>query len=81
MITIFNRREVCVETDPGRFAGVRNRLSAAGIPYVYASGGTTREAGLRGTMGSFGAGNVSVYTLYVHKRDYDRAMCCLRKGN
>lgn len=79
MITIFNRRELCVETDMGRFAEIRRRLSEGGIRYVYYTRGSTREASLRGRAGSFGTACLTAYSLYVHKRDYDRAMGCLKK--
>lgn len=79
MILFFNRRQVFLSHDLGQFAAARNLLERENIPYVCRVGGSTREASLRGRTGTLGLNQSQSHMLYVHKRDYGRAMAYLLK--
>lgn len=79
MITIFNRREVCLTFDVHKLARIRETLSSNGIDYKIKSfnrgynhfGGSSRVR-----MGNFGI-NVEYgreYVVFVKKDDYEEAM-------
>ena len=78
MITIFNRREVCLTFDVHKLAKVREVLSVNGIEYKiksYNPGGPVLGNASRGRMGNFG---IQVeygqeYAVYVRKDDFEEA--------
>ena len=83
MITVFTRKELLITRDTKRQADVRDILAANGIDYTVKV--TNRESpaaigSSRARAGSFGIRPDSVYEyrLYVHKKDYDRALSLLR---
>ena len=77
MITIFNRREICLTFDVHKLAKVRETLSVNGIDYKIKSfnrgngfGGSSRSR-----IGNFGI-NVEYgqeYAVYVKKEDFEEA--------
>ena len=78
MITIFNRREVCLTFDVHKLAKVREILSANRIDYKIKrfnrGGGFGNSSGRR--MGNFGI-NVEYgteYAVFVKKADFEEAM-------
>ena len=83
MITIFNRKELLITMDQNRQADVRNKLSANNIPYVIKTTNlqSSQIAGSnRGRLGTLGVDqNYSYeYKIYVHKKDYDKALGVIR---
>lgn len=77
MITIFNRREVCLTFDVHKLAKVREILSVHGIDYKVKSinhrNGFGNDSRVR--MGNFGI-NVEYgreYVVYVKKDDFEEA--------
>lgn len=79
MITIFNRKELLVTSDMKRQARVRDLLAANGIDYTVKV--TNREnaavfGSSRSRLGSLGmnANLVYEYKIYVHKKDYGKAV-------
>lgn len=79
MITIFNRKEVCVTYDMKEQARVRDILARNGIDYsvktVNRMSASAVSAGDRGRVGTYGqdASAMYEYKIYVHKTDYEKA--------
>ncbi len=79
MIMLWNRKEVFAGFDIGQLARVRDTLSAAGIRYIIRS--VDHVASHRSVISS-NRGNPllsSMYYVYVHKTDLDRAQHELHK--
>ena len=86
MITILNRKEVCVTFDMNRQAEVRDILQVNGIDYMVKvlnrKSPSPIGAGSRARTGSFGE-NLSLeyeYKIYVHKDDYEEALHLIHKN-
>lgn len=84
MITIFNRRELIITMDMSRQSEVRTILSDNSIDYTVkttnlqnssAVGGRTRRTGSFGINQDYSY----EYKIYVHKKDYDKAVALIRK--
>ena len=84
MITIFNRKEICITYDMNRQAEIRNILQGANIDYVIRTKNRTEtmlvRGGTRAYTGSYGNRQMMDYEyhIYVHKDDYEEAMYLLR---
>ncbi len=85
MITIFNRRELCITYSMGEQAEIRDILSQNNIEYrVRTTNRMSSSAfgrGMRGSTGSYGQ-NMGLnyeYTFYVHKKDYEQAKYVIGK--
>lgn len=71
MITMFNRQELIAVSSLQRYSDIRRLLIAAGIRNRTKMGG--------GIGRNRGTGLVTeLYTIYVHERDYDRAMAVIQ---
>lgn len=73
MLTIFNRRELCITFSIKEQNDVRDLLSANGIEYYFKV--YNRSGNMRHDRGSFGL-NMNVeykYIFYVNKKDFERA--------
>ena len=85
MITIFNRKEICVTYDMNKQAEIRYLLQGAGIDYVIRTKNRTGSAfvrgGTRAYTGSFRHNQMMDYEyhIYVHKDDYEEAMYLIRE--
>lgn len=83
MITIFNRKELLVIFDMKHQGDVRDMLSANGIDYsinVTNRHNAALFGSSRGRVGSFGMNQnfAYEYKIYVHKKDYDKALRLIR---
>ncbi len=85
MITIFNRKELCVTFSLTEQADIREALSKSKIEYfikvINRMSSSPFSIGTRGRRGSFGQ-NMDLnyeYIFYVHKRDYDTAKYIISK--
>ena len=84
MIMIWNRKEVFVGNSLQRFNEISHTLSSNEIPYEYkivdSTSSSSFGASKRGRTGSFGLNTdyIKMYYIYVHKKDYDRAMMILK---
>jgi hypothetical protein len=78
MITMFNRKEVCVTYDMKFQAEVRNILNANGIKYTFK---VTDRCGSNPTRSAWGMkmDERCEYKIYVYKDDYEEAMYLLRE--
>ncbi len=83
MVTVWNRKELCLTYSMEEQAKVRELLSANGVDYTVTTAGThMRNVGLRG----IGAGrtwentdwNIE-YRIFVKKSDFARAAALLQK--
>ena len=82
MITIFNRKEVCITHDMNRQAEVRDILQGAGIDYHIKTINRKTQvaifsmAGTRAYTGNLGGDQMMDYEyhIYVHKDDYEKAL-------
>ncbi len=79
MITFFNRKELLITVDMNRQSCVRDLLRANDIDYTVKVTNLQSASVIgssRGRVGSFGINqNYSYeYKIYVHKKDYDRAL-------
>ena len=78
MITIFNRKELFITTDTDYQVKIRGILAAKGIDYAVKvknlQGAYSRARG-----GSFGVNQEAAYEykIYVHKKDYDKALTAI----
>ena len=85
MITIFNRKEICLTYDIKRQAEVRDILQGAGIDYRIRTINRTNtvavRAGTRAYTGTIGRDQMwdYEYHIYVHKDDYEEAMYLIRE--
>ena len=77
MITIFNRRELCIVFSMKQQASIRETLSKNKINYniktINRMSSSPVSMGSRSRMGSYGQ-NMDLnyeYIFYVHKKDYD----------
>lgn len=85
MITIFNRKELCITFDMKEQSRVRDILATNKIDYTIKT--TNRmspspmAAGSRARTGTFGqdTGAMYEYKIYVHKNDYEEAVHLIRK--
>ena len=77
MITIFNRKEVCITYDMKRQAEVRDILNANGIKYIFK---VTDRCGSNPTASAWGSrmDERCEYKIFVHKDDYERALYLMR---
>ena len=80
MITIFNRRELCLTYSFEQQADIRTCLSAAGIDYRMKTTNCCNSGGFASRSGAFisrGLGvnmqNAYEYKFYVHQRDIEQA--------
>ena len=74
MITIFNRQELIVLSDSGRYLDIKQCLTTAVIPHhtrFMGGGGTARR-------GSAAGYHQPLYRIYVHRNDYDRAVAAIQ---
>lgn len=81
MITILNRKEVCVTFDMARQAEVRDILQGAGIDYRVKVINRTSTASVRASMGS-SSREIEMdyeYRIFVHKDDYEEALHLIRR--
>ncbi len=83
MITIFNRKELLITSDMKHQANIREILAANGIDYTVKVTDHQNAAVIgssRARAGSFGMNQnyVYEYKIYVHKKDYDNAVRCIR---
>lgn len=79
MITIFNRREVCLTFDVHKLAKIREILSSNGIDYKIKS--INREGNHFGDSSRARGGNLGInveygqeYAVFVRKEDYEDTM-------
>lgn len=84
MITIFNRKEICVCQSMERFSEISSLLIESNIKYTYRivdRNGSNIIGSQRGRTGTFGQNmNISkTYYVYVHKKDYDDAIGLVNK--
>lgn len=84
MITIFNRKGLCVTLDMKKQAEIRERLQAQQIDYeiktVNRMSLSPMGAGVRVRMGSAGQkpGLEREYIFYVRKADYEKARAAVQ---
>ena len=78
MITIFNRKVVCITYDMKRQAEVRDILNANGIKYIFK---VTDRCGSNPTASAWGIriDERCEYKIFVHKDDYEEAMHLIHK--
>ena len=80
MITIFNRKEICVTYDLNKQAEIRYILQGADMDYVIRTknrtGSSFVRGGTRAYTGTFGRDQMMDYEyhIYVHKDDYEEAL-------
>lgn len=78
MITMFNRREVCVTCSMREQARVREALSAAGIQYTFSTAGNQHRQVTHRAVGFPPTGKRQIpeteYKIFVKKQDYERAV-------
>lgn len=85
MITIFNRKELCVTFDMAEQARVRNTLTDNKIDYSIKTSNrmspSAISTGERGRTGTYGqaASAMYEYKIYVHKADYEEAKSLIEK--
>ena len=82
MITIFNRKELIITMEMKRQSEVRDILSQNGIDYTVKTTNLQAAAVVgsqRGRTGNFGINQDSYeYKIYVHKKDFQRAVSLIR---
>lgn len=79
MLTIFNRKELCITFSLKEQGNIRDLLNANGIEYYFKV--DNRSGHIRGHMGSFGI-NMDLehkYIFYVNKKDFEKAKYIIRR--
>ena len=84
MIFFWNRREVYFGSSFEKFNKTREALSTHKIEYSYKidnQGGSYTFGSRQSNMGTFGENlnNSKMYTLFVHKHDYDEAIAAIHR--
>lgn len=85
MITILNRKEICICQSNERFNEIRKILIENNIKYTYrvmdrnSSNVVGSQRGRTGTLGQ-NMNASKTYYVYVHKKDYDDAMGLVGRG-
>ena len=83
MITFFNRKLVLSTMNIDRYTNAREDLITAGIKYtVSTKGRNTKHTVARAYTGTATASrSVSgmIYDIYVHEKDYDKAIAAIHK--
>lgn len=84
MITIFNRRELIITMDMSRQSEVRTILSNNSIDYTVKTTNLQNSSAVGGRTGRTGNFGINQdysyeYKIYVHKKDYDKAVALIRK--
>lgn len=86
MITIFNRKLAFSTMDMEKYANARDDLKNAGIEFRVDAKGQVAKNTIARTHNMTNVGmrtKVSsgmIYNLYVHEKDYDRAVAAIHKG-
>ena len=83
MITIFTRKELLITFDMKRQSEVRDILAINGVNYIIKVTNRLSASPFgssRARIGSFGMNQNSAYEykIYVHKKDYDKALKLIR---
>lgn len=84
MITLFNRKEVCITYDIKQQAEIRDILQGRGIDYrikvINRKSASSVWAGTRAYTGTHGENLMMEYEyhIYVHKDDYEEALALIR---
>ena len=87
MITIFNRREVCITYSMQEQSEIRTLLADSGIDYsvkvVNRKSPSPADAGSRARTGTFGEdfSKMYEYIFYVHKDDMEKAKHMIQARN
>lgn len=87
MITIFNRKEVCITHSMQAQSEIRSLLAQNGVDYsvkvVNRKSPSPVDAGSRARAGSFGEnpGKMYEYIFYVHKDDIEKAKHIVQTRN
>lgn len=87
MITIFNRREVCITYSMQEQSEIRTLLTDSGIDYsvkvVNRKSPSPADAGSRARTGTFGEdlSKMYEYIFYVHKDDMEKAKHIVQTRN
>ncbi len=76
MITVFNRKELCITYSMEEQARVRDILSAHNIDYTLSTFGNLCRSEVRGYPGMKHIAQTE-YLFYVKKSDYDEAVALL----
>ena len=85
MITIFNRKELCITFDFKEQARIRDVLTFNNIDFIIKTinrmSPSPMAAGSRARTGTFGQDTRTMYEykIYVHKNDYEEAVHLIRK--
>ncbi len=82
MITILNRKEICVTYDSKRQAEVRDILAGNGIDYQIKTINRNSPSILsshRVAVWGVDSSMDYLYKIYVHKEDYERAYALINK--
>ena len=80
MITIFNRKELITVISMQQMFRIREGLAVNGIESWAKTAGAWGAARGRGRgVPGINADTATPYTLYVHKKDYDRASVVLQE--
>lgn len=85
MITIFNRKELMITRDMDRYANAKDDLKAAGIDFTLGSKGNNFKHATARARTGMPNGTVSydsgmVYIIYVHEKDYNRAVAAIHRN-
>ena len=85
MITIFNRKELCITFDFKEQARIRDVLTFNNIDFIIKTinrmSPSPMAASSRARTGTFGQDTSTMYEykIYVHKNDYEEAVHLIRK--
>lgn len=81
MVTIFNRRELCITQNLEQYSKFADALAASGIEYYAKAFGHSSQFGERSRRGSFGQSSKldNFYKVYVKRSDYELATRCINQ--
>ena len=83
MITIFNRKQVLSTMNFDQYANARDDLVKAGIDFRVATKGRNGKHTMPRTYNVKGKSIINtgiVYDLYVHEKDYNKAVAVINRG-
>lgn len=79
MITIFNRKEICITHDIQEQMRVRDALKAHHIKYILRTRFPASHGFRRGITAGMNVQQMYEYKIYVHKKDYEVALYSIKK--
>ncbi len=79
MITVLNRKEICITHDIQEQMRIRDALRSHNIKYILRTRFASAHSFRRGITVGMNEQQMYEYKIYVHKKDYEAALYAIKK--